>query len=457
VPYPHCPDSYDQIEAFFHTKKIGLWHDLFPEIERRFYDSEELSVARWYGERFAESYVHKISNGWVYPLGPVQNIDTYMMAVGLDPYDETDDVTTPTGLGNVVGKRVTEWLSDNDGLQRAMDFVDIEGLERIDQFHSTQDWYHWKPTYAGSDRFQGIRNGIVTKQTFVSPSLGIFSFLYENEADYIAQNLESAVPALDTSEEAYIAKAQQFLNIRSSIGDYEKAVAELSNNKISGSVFLILAYVPMLKNLTAVEEFPQLYDEFSMVTSGCAEYAATHAAWRHKRTYFAGRPKTIIRHLAATNAEFATANPNAKDFEPMIPDGDHPEYPSGSSTIYTAFAQAADNWFLENFGLEDASKKTGKLTFTVPASKFYWQDGPSQDVTLEYENLNEWIEELPLSRVYGGVHFLDSGEAGLALGKEVGNSCSNLLKRLKEGDMTATYTSPTRQPINAFHTTTSVN
>jgi len=26
---------YDQIEAFFHPKSIGLWHDLFPNVERR--------------------------------------------------------------------------------------------------------------------------------------------------------------------------------------------------------------------------------------------------------------------------------------------------------------------------------------------------------------------------------------------------------------------------------------
>ena len=265
------------------------------------------------------------------------------------------------------------------------------------------------------------------------------------------QNLENAVPVLNTTDEAYITKAKEFLDIQSNIGDYEKAVAELSNNKISGSVFLILAYVPLLKELASPEDYPMLYDEFSMVTSGCAEYAATHAAWRHKRTYLAGRPESIIRHLAASNTDFATEYPGALEFESMIPAGDHPEYPSGSSTIYSAFAQAADNWFFENFGLKETSKNTGPLTFTVPASKFYWQDGPNNDITLEYENLNAWIEELPLSRVYGGVHFLDSGEAGLSLGKEVGNSCSRLLARLKQGDMSATYTNSERQPINPFH------
>ena len=269
--------SYDQIEAFFHEKKIGLFHDLFPEVQRRPYNSEEISVARWYGERFAESYVHQITNGWVYPLER-QNIDTFMFANGLDPHDPTEDPNTPAGLGNLVGRLMTEWLNANDGLMKDKDFVDIEGLQRIADHHTNQKWHQWKPTFAGSSRFQGIRNGIVTQQTFVSPSLGIFSFLYDGDEDFKNLGLLDAVPELDVSEEAYVARAEEFLAIQSNMTDHEKAVAELSNNKISGSVFLILAYVPLLKELAPEDEYPMLYDEFSMVTSGCAEYAGTHAA-----------------------------------------------------------------------------------------------------------------------------------------------------------------------------------
>ena len=88
---------YDQIEAFFHRydTKIGLFHGLFDDVEKRDMNDEELSVARWYGSRYAESYVHKIRNGWVYPLGDRQNIDRYMIAVGLNPEDDNLDPSTP--------------------------------------------------------------------------------------------------------------------------------------------------------------------------------------------------------------------------------------------------------------------------------------------------------------------------------------------------------------------------
>ncbi len=159
---------YDQIEVFFHNddNKIGLFQDLFEDVDRRDMNNEELSVARWYGQRYAEGYVHQIRNGWVYPLGEKQNIDRYMIAVGLDPEDDNMDPSTPIGLGNVVGQRVTEWIAANDGLQKNNDFVDIEGLDRIAERHPDMGvaWNKWKPSFAGSNRFQGIRNGIVTQQ-----------------------------------------------------------------------------------------------------------------------------------------------------------------------------------------------------------------------------------------------------------------------------------------------------
>ena len=38
--------SYDQIEAFFRDTNIGLWHDVFQDVKRRTFNTEELSVAR---------------------------------------------------------------------------------------------------------------------------------------------------------------------------------------------------------------------------------------------------------------------------------------------------------------------------------------------------------------------------------------------------------------------------
>lgn len=51
--------------------------------------------------------------------------------------------------------------------------------------------------------------------------------------DFLDLELKSSVPVLDMSEEAYIEISKEFLNITRNITDHEKAVAELSNNKVS--------------------------------------------------------------------------------------------------------------------------------------------------------------------------------------------------------------------------------
>ena len=44
-----------------------------------------------------------------------------MLAVGLNPFNDTMDSSTPIGLGNVVGKRATEWLAEHDMLMKNND------------------------------------------------------------------------------------------------------------------------------------------------------------------------------------------------------------------------------------------------------------------------------------------------------------------------------------------------
>ena len=106
--------------------------------------------------------------------------------------------------------------------------------------------------------------------------------------------------------------------------------------------------------------------------------------------------------------------------------------------------------------MENASSKTGTLKFTIPKDGFYWSQGPFEEVTLEYASLADWVDELPKSRIYGGVHFMEAGEAGVSLGKAVGHACTRLLTRLKAGDYNATYTYPGREAINPFNPPISV-
>jgi len=452
----------DQVEVFFRpAPRIGLFQGLYADVPRRAFDAKDMSIARWYASRYAEGYMHSLENGgWVYPFTE-QNIDTQMRAVGLDPTDASMDVNSAVGLGNVIGKRATDWLTANDKLQKSADWVDEEGLQAIEDYHASNlSWSSWVPSLAGGQRFQGIRPGIVTRQTFASPSLGVRSFMYKDDQEFIDLGFESSVPFFNRSDEAYLARSKDFMAAQGSMTDQKRAVAELANNKITGAVWMTWAFVKVLKRVTAgmaSEEYLALYDDFSVVTSGCGEYGATHAAWRHKRAWYAGRPQTVIPRLARRDAGFAAEFPGASTWKPMIPAGDHPEFPSSSMVIYKGFVEAGDRWFAKHFpgsySLADgsrASQDTGTLYLEFPAGAFYWTEGPATGVMLEYPSLDAWVKELPMARVWAGVHFQEAGDAGLLLGAKVGEACFNIQERLKEGDMTATYTYSGRQDVSRF-------
>lgn len=450
----------DQVEAFYSpAPRIGLFQDLFPNIERRLHANKaERALSIWHASKYAEAYVHTVKNGgFVYPFDE-SNIHNYMRAVGLDPLDENMDATTPVGLGNVIGKKVTDWVAANDGLKKDMMFVDKEGLKRIQTRHPNPTWAHWDPLLAGHGRWQGMRPGIVTLQTFVSPSNGISSYMYGNETNLVALGFND-VAVLDMSQEAYVRRANELLAITTQLTNYQKGVAELANNKIWGSLFMIIPGKTMLKNKLnlSVAEYEKMYDDYSYVTSMC-ELGATHAAWRSKRQYYAGRPTTVIPKLATRNSTFAAQwGDKATNFMSYIVPGDHPEYISGSSVIYSGFVTAADHWFAHNFPAnftmvdgQKFSDKTGEVSLTFPKNSWDWSMGPAEELTVKYPSLWAWVEDLPTARMYGGVHFREAGVEGVKLGKKVGKQCFDIMQRLKQGDMTATWPWPGRQPVGAF-------
>lgn len=456
----------DQVEVFFRpAPRIGLFQDLYSDVPRRDFDVKDMSIAGWYASRYAEGYMASLENGgWVYPFTE-QPIDTQMRAVGLDPTDASMDVNTAVGIGNVVGKRATDWLQGADLLQKGMDWVDEGGLQAIEEFHMTKKtWSSWIPSFAGAKKFQGIRPGVVTQQTFVTPSLGVFSFMYKDDADYKRLGFEASVPFFNQSDDAYLARSRAFMTVHTTaLTDFQKAAAELANNKIIGATWMIVAFVKVLKKATASKgmsalEYQALYADFSMVTSGCAEYGGAHVAWRHKRTLYAGRPQTVIPRLTKRNKQFLAEFPGAATWKPMIPAGDHPEFPAGSAVIFNGFVAAGDHWFAKHFPSmysmvngKKASQDTGHISLTIPKGSFYWTNGPAADVLVGYDSLDAWVKELPKARVWAGVHFQEAGDAGLALGAKVGEACFNIQEKLKAGNMAATYTWSGRKQISRFN------
>jgi len=159
------------------------------------------------------------------------------------------------------------------------------------------------------------------------------------------------------------------------------------------------------KRLDVVDN-ARLFALFSIAASD-----AGVAIFDAKYKYNFWRPVTAIR-----NGDLDGNNSTERDpaWEPFIRTPMHPEYPCAHCTFQSTAASV-----LEAFFGSDAA--TFKLTSTT-----------APGVTRSFNKLSEYVDEVVNARVYDGVHYRTSGEAGAAMGRKIGQyTVQNVLKPLR--------------------------
>jgi hypothetical protein len=126
------------------------------------------------------------------------------------------------------------------------------------------------------------------------------------------------------------------------------------------------------------------------------------AVFDAKYTYNFWRPSTAIRNAEldgndATEAEAGWAS--------LIDTPMHPEYPSAHSILAGAVGAVLK--------AELAGQPTPELSTTSPTAK---------GVTRRWTRIDDFVREVSLARVYEGVHFRFSTEAGTAMGQQIGEA-----------------------------------
>ncbi len=119
------------------------------------------------------------------------------------------------------------------------------------------------------------------------------------------------------------------------------------------------------------------------------------------------RPQTYIRKI------FGDAG-----WAPPIGQPNHPDYPSGHSTLAGATAEILTHHFGDNFSFTDKSS----VDFT----------GTQYFDARVHSSFTEMANEIGDSRVYGQIHYPKSCEDGQALGRKVAQNILSKVKFLKE-------------------------
>jgi hypothetical protein len=211
--------------------------------------------------------------------------------------------------------------------------------------------------------------------------------------------LPAPVPFSADPQSPFYAMVNQVYKTSQQQTDDQKAIAlfwdDAPNGKYLsafGHWISVLAQVAKEKNLSLIET-AEAYAKTSI-----AMHEAIIATWKLKFTYNLVRPVTYIQQHMDNK------------WLPTIGTPPHPEYPAAHATLSSAAAYALTNALGGNISFTDHSYDDLGMT---PRS---------------YPTFEAAGAEAGLSRLYGGIHYQPSIDAGATVGKQVAKNMINSLQ-----------------------------
>ena len=226
---------------------------------------------------------------------------------------------------------------------------------------------------------------------------------FRNMAPFGVQNptrYSSTGPPLLASEQYAVA-----LNEIKAVGDVNDADAERAAiarhwqaeaNTARETGLWLKAALAIVERRGTVHSLSQTARLFALLGMGVADAVAS--AWKGKYDAHFWRPGDAIREADSDG------NPDTEPDPAWTPRnltfGNSPEYPSGTSTFAGASSRILEGFYC-----------TDRLSFAFEGE---------QETVREYRRFSTAADEAGVSRIYNGLHFRFSKEAGLSAGRGIG-------------------------------------
>lgn len=390
--------------APYHPTAVGIYSDLGrrPASEAT---TKNINIAMIYSS-------YRVMNSLIPAYEPLWR--DMVKAGGLDPDDNSLDRTTAVGLGNLGGYAWVEARQydgmnqlGNEGGQKyhKKPYADYTGYQPVNTAYQIRNPSRWQPALVSSG------NGLFETQSFVTAQMAV------TKPISFARAKEFTLPPPTKSNyygdrRGYKQQADEVLAQSASLTDQKKLQAELFNDKLN-----FARSYPDLTRGRGMLEFVQ-----QAAAVHVASFDALLVAWYNKKKYDAPRPFTAITFLYGDKKVSAWGGPGlgtvkdmpANQWRSYLQVGDHPDYPSGTTTFCGAQMQVGKRWL----GTENI---TASYTWAKGAS--YIEPGvtPAQETTLTWNTWTDYLNACVDSRVIAGVHFRSAAENGAAIGKKVGD------------------------------------
>jgi hypothetical protein len=352
-------------------------------------------------------------------LFPAQQsrFESQLLALGYDPSDASEDLSTAVGIGNSAGLALMA-ARHHDGSNQlgtlgptGLPYSDYTGYVPVNTPDEVSDPNAWQP----------LRHPNRAGTAMVTPGfLGAHWNRVTPFALHTADELRPPPPRY-FSHGLYRQQAEELIRLSAGLTDREKVIAEYwadgPSTVLPPGHFNLFAQWVSLRDGHTLDEDVKL---FFILTN--AVFDAGIASWDAKIHYDYVRPITAIRYLKQGQKIRAWAGPGlgtrvirGEDWRPYQPDWfptpPFSEYVSGHSTFSAAAAE-----ILRRFTGSDAFG----ASVTITAGDLGVEPGvPAQPVTLAWPTFTAAADEAGISRRYGGIHFRDGDLEGRRMGRLV--------------------------------------
>lgn len=395
--------------------------------------------------------------------------DALMEQLGYDPANETTDVTTPAGIGNVMAQALIE-LRYRDGANQLGDdpsgtpdapYSDTTGYQAANEIGNTSEIELWTPERVPIDSAPSVEGKVQDFLTPHWPEVDSFSLesadqfrpvepepflLVDGSVDLQAKTItlaNSTVIDIEPSivgtiiNPAFIEQAEEVVEISANLSDQQKLIAEFwedaKGTSFPSGTWMTFGQFTSARDNHSVDDDAKLFFALSnaMLDAGIA-------TWEAKINYDYARPVRVIRELGelgligqfdselggfaidAWTPDGGTQTILATDFLTYQTPGGDPsppfsEYTSGHSSFSAAGAE-----ILRLFTGDDFFGAS--VSFAPGESRFEPGTTPTDTVTLAWDTYSVAAQEAGRSRLYGGIHFDDGDINGRSLGVMVGRS-----------------------------------
>ncbi|WP_405716393.1 hypothetical protein OG264_39410 (plasmid) [Streptomyces xanthophaeus] len=366
-----------------------------------------------------------------------------MAAFGLNPDDLSEDLSSPIGIGNVAARNAWDALK-NDGMNvlgyeggrkyNPQPWADYTGYQPVNTPFKVTNPSRWQPELIPHNgRRLGAPGhgdmGIFVSQHFITPQAGRTKPLtFKSPAQF---PLAPPTHSDHTNARVFKRSADEIIEASANLNDERKALAEIMENKLWG-----IGYSSIV--------IARKYDQNNeMGVHGWAHWILQHllatfepliAAWHQKAKYDSCRPVTAIRHVYGKSKITAWGGPGkgtvddirANEWRSYLNVGDHPEYPSGSTTLCSATSQAARRFF-------DSDDLDWTIDYAAGSTLVEAGQTPAKDLSITFATWTDFTRTCGNSRVWGGVHFQKTVDRSIEWGAQFGDLAHDFVQRQVKG------------------------